>query len=153
MSGRADRWSGLKKVLLAGPGEAPSGPETEWAVETSRAYRDRLVLKLGGIGDANEADALKGRWVLVPAGEVPELPEGEYYMDRLIGLEVEDARIGPVGTISDVLETGGVDLLVVRNQVGSEILVPLAQEIVTEVSEAEGKVRVRLPEGLLEDQA
>jgi 16S rRNA processing protein RimM len=138
---------------LAGRGEAPDGEGTAVAVEGSRAYRDRLVLKLDGVGDATTADRLRGVWVLAPAGEVPELPDGEYFVDRLIGLEVEDATAGPLGRVEDVVETGGVDLLLVRNDVGRELFVPLAREIVAEVREAEGRVLVRLPDGLLEEQA
>lgn len=152
LSGRADRWTGLKTVLLAGRSDVPEDHGQERVLESCRAYRDRLVLKLAGVDDAGAADGLKGIWILAPAGEIPVLPEGEYYQERLIGLAVEDEVCGPLGTVEDVVETGGVDLLLIRDQVGGEILVPLAREIVAEVCEAEGKIRVRLPEGLREGQ-
>lgn len=153
LSGRADRWTGLKSIVLAGRGEAPEGPGRVLAVERSRAYRDRLVLKLEGVDDASAADRLKGSWVLAPEGEIPALPDGEYFMDRLIGLDVEDAVAGRLGRVEDVVETGGVDLLLVRNELGREVYVPLAREIVVEVREREGRILVRLPEGLVEEQA
>lgn len=152
LSGRADRWVALTRVLLDGRGDVPAGTGKSWTVEASRAYSDRLVLKLEGVEDASAADRLKGEWVLAPEGEVPALPEGEYYIDRLIGLEVEDESAGALGTVKDVVETGGVDLLVVEDQVGRELMVPLAREILKEVRPDEGKILVRLPEGLVEEQ-
>ena len=151
LSGRADRWTGLTSVVLMVPGEVPGGSEEARRVEGSRAYRDRLVLKLEGVDDASAAERLKGYWVLASAAEIPALPAGEFYVDRLIGLSVQDEVGGLLGRVEDVLETGGVDLLVVRNQVGREVFVPLAREIVTEVREAEGRILVRLPAGLVEE--
>jgi ribosomal 30S subunit maturation factor RimM len=73
VSGAAGRWSSLGKVRIAPRGE-PGGRTFE--VERSRSYRDRLVLKLREVDDANAAEALRGLWVWADADEVPPTPEG-----------------------------------------------------------------------------
>ncbi len=147
-SGDASRWAGLKRVLLVGPPEGGTEEPREMEVEAARAYRDRLVLALRGVDGASEAAALRGFFVEAPAGEVPTPPEGTYFVGRLLGLETVDEREGPVGVVADVLETGGVDVLVLRTEEGAEVLVPLAREIVVSVDERRGRITVRMPEGL-----
>ncbi len=154
-SGEAGRWTGLTTVLVGEPDRdgAPGAGLERFEVECSRAYRDRLVLKLKGVDDPGRADALKGAWVLAPAEQVPELPPGSYWVERLVGLGVVDTDGKPLGEVEDVMPTGGVDLLVVRGPGGGELLVPLAESIVLEIREPAGPVVVRLPEGLELDES
>jgi 16S rRNA processing protein RimM len=63
---------------------------------------------------------------------------------------VADETRGDLGTVEDVVETGGADLLLVREASGRERLVPLAREIVVGIDEKAGRIVVRLPEGLFE---
>ncbi len=146
VSGDAKRWVGVSRVLVSGTGVRSRAASRR--VESARAYRDRLVLKLAGIEDADGAAALTGREVRAPAAELPRLPRGVYWMDRLVGATVKDARWGDLGRVRDVIETGGTDVLRVEDDRGVETLVPLAGEFVTEIDEASGTIRVAIPEGL-----
>lgn len=146
VSGDAGRWVHLSRVVLHG-----SGPEIEGGartVATARAYRDRLVLKLEGVDDANGAAALRGCDVLAPAEDVPRLPKDVYWVERLVGARAMDAVLGDIGSVTDVIEAGGTDLLLVKDAGGVETLVPLVREFVTEIDEASGTIRLALPEGL-----
>jgi 16S rRNA processing protein RimM len=125
---------------------------SSFEVESSRAYADRLVLKLKGVDDARAAVELKGRIILAPQEAVPALPAGEYFVARLIGLEVRDESGCPMGRVTDVWETGGADLVVITASDGSEWMLPLAAELVVSISEEEGVMTVRPPKGLLEGQ-
>ncbi|HKB17133.1 MAG TPA: hypothetical protein VKF62_13790, partial [Planctomycetota bacterium] len=108
-SGEALRWVHLRRVLLDGD---------PFDVEETRAYGDRLVLKLRGVDGAGAAAALRGRQVAAPPEEVPILPEGRYWVSRLLGARVADETRGDLGTVEDVVETGGTDLLLVREASG-----------------------------------
>ena len=116
----------------------------------ARAYRDRLVLKLEGVDDPNAAEALRGRWLMARRDAVPELPEDRYYVADLVGLDVHDEDGGRVGSVVEVIETAGTDVLVVEDADGHEVLVPMAGEIVTEIRIEEQRIDVRLPDGLRE---
>ncbi len=145
-SGRPERWRGLSRVLLnTGP-----GAELEiYEVEGSRAYKDRLILKLSGVDDPGQAAGFKGRSVWVAGCEAPVLPEGEYYLERLVGMTVnEDGK--PLGKVVDILESSGTHVLVVETETGGELMIPLVREMVKEVDEAESSIRVILPNGLKE---
>ena len=145
-SGDAARWTGMRSVGLRLP--APGGDLLSAEIESSRAYRDRLVLKIRGVDDAQAANRLRGALVEVPPEDVPALPDGVYWVSRLIGSAVTDGDGDDLGRVEDVLETGGTDVLVVRGANGRETLIPLAREIVTEIDEASAMIRVSLPDGL-----
>jgi len=146
VSGDAARWSRLSQVVLRGAGDG--GPAGERKVEAARAYRDRLVLKLAGIDDANAAARLKGCEVLAEGGDVPPLPADVYWVERLVGAQVTDGVSGNVGRVVDVVATGGTDLLRVVDEAGVETLVPLTGAFVKRVDEAAGRIDVALPAGL-----
>ncbi|HEX4825693.1 MAG TPA: ribosome maturation factor RimM [Candidatus Polarisedimenticolaceae bacterium] len=144
VSGRAERWVHLHRALVGGGVRA---------IASARAYRDRLVLKFQGVDDANGAEALRGAEVSVPASDLPALPEGEFWAQQLIGLSVVETGGGALGLVEDIVETGGTDLLLVRETNGDEILVPLASAIVRAVDTAGGRIEVSLPDGLREVNA
>jgi 16S rRNA processing protein RimM len=153
--GDASLWTQIPRVWIGNPGGATG---RFYGIDRSRSYRDRLVLKLGGVEGPGEAAALRGREVWVPESEAPRLPEGVYYNAELVGMEVEEETGLPIGRVREVIATGGTDLLAVDRASDAsgiaadgepeEMLIPMARSIVLEVSREARRIRVRLPEGL-----
>jgi len=150
---RAEPWQALSEVWI----RLGTAADRRFAVEHVRGYRDRLVLKLKGVDDPSAAEALRGGEVKARLDQAPPLPPGRYWIARLIGLQVIDETRGCLGRVEGVLPTGGTDVLIVAaaergdgSAAAAELLVPLAPEFVLDVSEEEGTIRVRLPDGLLE---
>ena len=107
-------------------------------------------MKLAGIDDANQAAALRGFEVGALAEDVPQLPAGVYWVERLIGVQVTDSVLGDIGRVKDVIDTGGVDVLIVQGADGVETLVPLVKAFVHAIDEIAGTIEVTLPRGLRE---
>jgi 16S rRNA processing protein RimM len=153
--GDAGFWTGLGRVRL-GRGETNAG--RDYDVERSRAYRDRLVLKLRGVDDADAAAGLRGARVEVEPDRAPALQEGEHFVACLVGMEVRDEGGRSLGRVGGTMPTAGVDLLVVERDAGpgaaegeqQEIWIPMAAEIVLEIDEEGRTITVRPPDGLLE---
>ncbi len=82
---------------------------TDW-----RRHNNGLIVKVGGIDDRDEAQALVGSEILTSADSLPELPEGEFYWRDLMGMQVVTADGYDLGVVSDMLETGANDVLVVK---------------------------------------
>ncbi len=125
------------------------GEPVAYEVEASRAYRDRLILKLKGVDDPGAAAGFKGLTVQVAGDAVPALPEGEYYLERLIGMTVKEEGQA-LGTVTDIHEAGGTHVLVVQTDTGGELMIPLVQAMVKEVEETDSSIHVVLPPGLKE---
>ena len=108
------------------------------------------VVRLEGVNNRANAEALVGFTVLVPAEDRPELAEGEFHLLDLVGLEARlSGNDDPIGTVSNLI-SGGNDLLEIKLHGGKTVLVPFVEAIVPEVQLEEGWLLLTPPPGLLE---
>ena len=56
-------------------------------VQNVRMQKNMVILKLSGIDDRNAAEAAKGTELFITEADLPELPEGQFYIRDLIGME------------------------------------------------------------------
>lgn len=111
-----------------------------------------VAAQLEGVTDRDQAMALNGYRILVNQADLPELPEGEFYWQQLIGLSVSNEQL-PIGTIASIMETGANDVLVCKNahEGKSDVLIPYNQEVVKEVDLEQGTMIVDWDPAYLED--
>jgi 16S rRNA processing protein RimM len=134
---------GFRKLIMH-PGEREVELESAWP------HRDRLILKLRGIDTVEQAEALRGAELRIPAEDRPAAPEGEYYLSDLTGCCVVEMGTGAeLGVVTDCLEYGGPLLLEVK-QGAKEMLIPFAAAVCREVDVRGKRILVELPEGLKE---
>jgi 16S rRNA processing protein RimM len=93
--------------------------------------------------------------ILLPCKGLVDLPEGSYYIFELVGLRVVTLAGRALGTVRDIVETGGTPLLAVRPDPGvgdgrEEILLPVARSICRIIDTRSGVITIDPPEGLLE---
>jgi len=82
---------------------------TDW-----RKHNNGLIVKVGHIDDRDEAQALVGSEIMVNESALPELPEGEFYWRDLVGMTVVNTQGYDLGKVSEILETGANDVLIVK---------------------------------------
>lgn len=140
------------ELLLMAPGQAgeasPESARRRLTIDTVRPHRGVLLVGFAGIEDRDAADAVRGE-LAVPAGEVPEAPEGTWYHFQLLGCRVIDRAAGDLGEVVDLLEDGGGLLLVVAGE-GRRVPVPFVERFLVGVDVAARRIEVALPEGLIE---
>lgn len=142
-----ERFEGLEQLI----GVAPDGKRISLTLEEYWFQRERVILKFAGYDSIEEASALLGYEIAVPESERVPLDEDEFYDWELSGCRVETIGGEAIGFVRDVLRTGGVELLVVKNETaGREHLIPLAEAICVEIDIDNKLIRVDPPEGLLE---
>jgi 16S rRNA processing protein RimM len=90
------------------------------------------VVRLKEVEGVDEAEALRGAYLAIPAGERPDLPEGIYYVDDLLGLAVENARGVHLGHIEEVMDGLANAVYVVRDG-KNEVLIPGLRSVVQSV--------------------
>jgi 16S rRNA processing protein RimM len=140
-----DRFEDVDELVLV----APSGEQSPGRLEDHWFQKDRVVLKLAGYDDVDQAKSLVGYNFAVPDSERVALEEDEFYDWELEGCTVKvDAK--SIGQVRSVLKTGGTEILVVSDDSGKEQLVPLAAEIVVKIDTAAKVILIDPPEGLLE---
>jgi 16S rRNA processing protein RimM len=82
---------------------------TEW-----RRHNNGLIAKFDGVNDRDQAQAYVSAEVTVDSDSLPDLPEGEFYWKDLIGMSVVTNKGYDLGAVSDMMETGSNDVLVVK---------------------------------------
>jgi 16S rRNA processing protein RimM len=140
------------------PSERVGSRPREIHLENFWFLRSRVVMKFQGVDSINDAEALRGFEVAIPAAERAPLQAGSVYVSDLIGCRLIDLNGG--GEAGQVIavdrDSSSTELLVVRRETGKgaeELLIPFVAEYVVRI-DAPGRVlEMRLPEGLLEINA
>ena len=101
--------------------------------------------KGNAIEDRDVAAGLIGAEIQVERGEMPKLPDGQFYWADLLGLKVENTEGEALGTVTDVTSNGAQDVLVIVADAGSdnetERLIPfVTPQIVREVDAQAGRI-------------
>lgn len=142
-----DRFDGLESLIAV----AKDGSRRRLKLEEHWLQAGRIILKFAGYDSVEAAAALVGYEFAVPESERVELPEDEFYDWELEGCLVESITGEEIGTVREILRTGGVEVLAVDNrETGREHLIPLAEDICVEIDIERKLIRVDAPEGLLE---
>ena len=112
----------------------------------ARPHKNIILVTVKEITSVEAAEALRGQKVSVYREDMPELPEGRYYVGDLIGLPVLDEEGNRIGTFKDVLPTGSKDVYVIQPPEGKDILVANIPENIREIDLKNRRIIVRLPE-------
>jgi 16S rRNA processing protein RimM len=118
-----------------------------------RWHQDALLLTFEGFNTPESVGVLRNQILYVLTAELPPLPEGDYYHHQLIGLSVVDEMGKLLGMVTEILETGANDVLVVRPEAGGEILLPMIDEVVLQIALQDKQIRVHLLPGILDEAA
>jgi 16S rRNA processing protein RimM len=129
---------------------SPDGARHVIELERTWFQNDRVILKLSGCDSIEAAQAFVGFEFAVPEAERVELAEDEFYDWELEGCKVETIAGVDVGAVTNVLRTGGVDLLLVENDQKQSVMVPMVKTIVVSIDAAGKSILIDPPEGLLE---
>ena len=133
------RFKDLKKVLLdTGKEKIPL------KVTGVKFFKNLAILKFDGIDSINDIEKYKGKDLLITREQAVPLAENEYFICDLVGCTVVTESGEPVGELTDVLQTGANDVYLVTAPDGEEILIPVTDECVKEVSIEQKKVVVHL---------
>ncbi|MBR1662583.1 MAG: 16S rRNA processing protein RimM [Acidaminococcaceae bacterium] len=120
-------------------------------IVSARPHKNVILVKATEITTMEAAQALRGQKVSVYREDMPELPEGRYYVGDLIGLPVFDEAGNCIGTFKDVLPTGSRDVYVIAPPEGKDILVANIPDNIREIDLPGKRIVVRLPEWDEED--
>lgn len=122
-------------------------------IARTRAHHEGLLLNLRGIETPEAAAAYRNQPVFVTTADRPPPPEGHFYHHQLVGCKVVNERGEPIGTLTEILQTGANDVYVVRGAEGPELLLPAVASVVLEIDVVQRLISVRIPEGLSDELA
>lgn len=118
-------------------------------IKTIRHHNRGVLIAFVGYDSREAVDHLRNQDLFVRTEDRPPLPDGEYYVHEIIGLEVITEGGEVLGRVADWFETGANGVFVVRDEEGKEILLPDIDEIVVKIDLEKGEMTVHLLEGLV----
>ena len=83
-------------------------------LESWKHHNHELIAKLKNVNDRETAQSLANVEIGVDLSVFPQLEEGDYYWHDLIGCNVVNLEGYAMGTVTEMMETGSNDVLVVR---------------------------------------
>jgi 16S rRNA processing protein RimM len=125
------------------------GERRERRIRSVRFQQGRPIIGFDGVDTMNDAEALAGAELKVPASALAPLPDGTYYRHDLVGCVVRDTSGREVGVVARVDGSLERSHLVVEGRRG-EILIPMVDEICERVDLAGRVIVIRPPQGLVE---
>ena len=127
----ADDLKNLKKIFIDGE---------QYSVLSVRAAGEFAYLTLSGIADRNAAELLRGKEMQALRSDLPQLPDGRYYIADLTGCTVVNERGDRLGEVIYVTPAKTDVYTLLSN--GKEINFAAADGVITEVDVAAKKITV-----------
>lgn len=140
-----DRYEELESIT----GLSPEGRRQELIIEKYWFQNDRVIFKFKGYDTIERGEELRNFELCVSESDAVELDSDEFFDWELEGCLVEDLNGTKIGTVRELMRTGGTELLVVESDI-KEYLIPFAESICVSVDVEKKRITVDPPEGLLE---
>jgi 16S rRNA processing protein RimM len=121
-----ERFKQLRTVFLG-------ADRAEHVVAGVRMHKGRALIRLEGIDTPEQVVALRTPDMAIPRSELPQLPDGHYYLDDVVGMEVVTQDGQRVGLVDDVLQTGSNDVFVVGTG-PRQVLIPSIKDAVLDIN-------------------
>jgi 16S rRNA processing protein RimM len=142
------RFARGSSLLLFPPGDGQPIPVT---VGSARPHKGTWIVKFDEFHNINEVEKFKGGKLKVPADQLVELDEHEYYYHEIVGCKVYKEDGAFVGTVKEILATGANDVWVVQSPQGKEWLIPYIEDVVKQVDPERKSITIHPLEGLLDE--
>lgn len=127
---------GFKRIYIDG---------AETRVVRSRVHKNFLIAQLEGVDSVEDAMKLKNRVIFINRADA-DLPEGEWFIQDIIGASVQEESGAELGKLAEVMALPAGNVYVVRGE--REILIPAVPEFILSTDVDGGVVTVRLIEGM-----
>lgn len=137
-------------IAAYGPVEDETG-RRRFDLRLCGAAKGVLIAHLSGVGDRDEAEALRGLRLYLPRSALPQTKVDEYYHADLIGLEAVLGDGTRVGRVRAIYDFGAGDTLELARPDASPVLVPFTRAVVPIVDPTQGQLVIEPPPGLLDD--
>lgn len=145
-------WCDMPEMIQAGLPVYVGVQHKVYSVSAVREKPPFLLISLEGVTDQDQAAQLRNAHVFVRSRDLPPLPPDQFYAHQLIGLRVTDDQSRPLGTLTDILQTGANDVYVVKGPAGGELLFPATDEVIVSIDLEAGRIMVHPIPGLLSEE-
>lgn len=129
------------------------GPEVEQLkLIKCRPHREGLLMTFEGYTTPEEVGQFRNQILFVKADDRPPLANGEYYHHQLLNLNVITDTGVSIGVVTEILETGASEVLVIRPMTGPDVLIPMVDVFIQNIDLARREISVHVIPGMLAEE-
>ncbi|MEP7002240.1 MAG: ribosome maturation factor RimM [bacterium] len=140
--------------LFAGTASGDISPaRQELHIRSVRQFNEGILVGFDEVPERNAAELWRGRYLLLPADEVPPPADDEVYLHDLIGMRVDLAEGSTVGTVEELYDLPqglALDVRLAEPRDGETVLLLYDDQTIASVDKEQRVIVVTPPEGLLE---
>ena len=119
-------------------------------IERCRLHKSALLrIDFEEVKDETSADKIMGSELYLPLSMLPALEGNKFYFHEVVGFTLMDEVHGDIGVIQAVNDSASQELFEVEKD-GKELLIPISDDIITQVDRNTKTIHVRTPEGLVD---
>ena len=108
-----------------------------------------LRIRFEDIETEEDADRIIGCEAYLPLSMLPKLEGTQFYFHEVIGFDVLDTRLGNIGKITGINDSGAQSIFEIENN-GIEILVPLIDKFIVALDRENKTITLETPDGLVD---
>ena len=107
-----------------------------------------LRVKFEEVDSEVDANSLLGSHLYLPLDLLPALSGNQFYYHEVIGFKAHDGNHGLIGTITGVNDSTAQPLFEIDAE-GTQVLIPINDEIIEKVDRENKTIYLQAPEGLI----
>ena len=130
---------------------APSRQELH--VRSTREFNEGLLVSFAEISDRTAAELWRGRYLLLPAEELPPPSDDEVYVHDLVGMRVDVADGDVLGTVEEIYELPqglALDIRRAEPRAAETVMLLYDDHTIASVDKERRVIVVTPPDGLVE---
>lgn len=119
-------------------------------IEKSHIHKNKFLrIKFEDFTCEEDADAIMNCELYLPLSALPKLEGNKFYYHEVEGFQVEDVRLGNIGTLVRINDSNAQPLFEIEKD-GVEILVPLIDNFIVKIDRENKVFHLNTPVGLVD---
>jgi 16S rRNA processing protein RimM len=139
-----ERFIEMSKLRLKDKNE-----EKIYDVEDVLIRNNQILIKVKGVDSREDAMNLNGKRIVIDISERIKLSDDTYYINNLIGIYVYSKEGNKIGEVSDIINNGANDILIIKNG-NNEMLIPMINQFVNSINIKNREIIITPIEGLID---
>lgn len=120
----------------------------KYEIESIRPHANKVVVRFKDV-TVEESNVLVGKDLYLPLERLPKLEGNKFYFHEIIGFNVIDEEKGNIGTIREIYDNMTQPIMAIDFG-EKEILIPLIDEVISQVDRANKTIHIKAPQGLID---
>lgn len=112
-----------------------NGEKEEISVSNFSKSGKNSTIKISNVNSIEEIEIYKNKDIFIESLELPSLEENEFYWKDLIGKKVKNSNDLFIGVVTEIIETGSNDVLVVTKDKKTELVPFIFDEVIKKVDD------------------